>query len=528
MGRFVNPDNSAFQVAVASEIYIDKTGMLAYTNKVLGTKQALICNSRPRRFGKSTTADMLTAYYSRGADSKKLFAGYEISNDKNFSKYLNKYDVIHLDIQWCMMDAGSAENTVSYINKNVIGELKKLYPEIEFADVQHLYGALSKINAALKQKFIIIIDEWDVLVRDEATNTAVQEEYINFLRGLFKGAEPEKYLALAYLTGILPIKKIKTQSALNNFEEFTMLAPGGLASYFGFTEAEVQGLCAKYNVDFTEVKRWYDGYFLGNEHIYNPKAVVSVMLRKEFQSYWSQTGTYAMIVPLINMDFDGLKAAIIEMLSGDIVSVNAKTFQNDMVNFTYRDDVLTVLIHLGYLAYNQKLKVAFIPNEEIREEFLAAVKRKKWNELVDFQRASKALLNATLDMDAEAVAKYVEKIHQEYASVIQYNDENSLSSVLAIAYLSAMEYYFKPIRELPTGRGFADFVFLPKAEYAEGYPALLVELKWNQSAEAALAQIKEKKYPESLVQYTGNILLVGINYDKKNKKHQCLIEEMKK
>jgi hypothetical protein len=528
MGRFVNPDNSAFQVAVASEIYIDKTGMLAYTNKVLGTKQALICNSRPRRFGKSTTADMLTAYYSRGADSKNLFAGYEISNDKNFSKYLNKYDVIHLDIQWCMMDAGSAENTVSYINKNVIGELKKLYPEIEFADVQHLYGALSKINAALKQKFIIIIDEWDVLVRDEATNTAVQEEYINFLRGLFKGAEPEKYLALAYLTGILPIKKIKTQSALNNFEEFTMLAPGGLASYFGFTEAEVQGLCAKYNVDFTEVKRWYDGYFLGNEHIYNPKAVVSVMLRKEFQSYWSQTGTYAMIVPLINMDFDGLKAAIIEMLSGDIVSVNAKTFQNDMVNFTDRDDVLTVLIHLGYLAYNQKLKVAFIPNEEIREEFLAAVKRKKWNELVDFQRASKALLNATLDMDAEAVAKYVEKIHQEYASVIQYNDENSLSSVLAIAYLSAMEYYFKPIRELPTGRGFADFVFLPKAEYAEGYPALLVELKWNQSAEAALAQIKEKKYPESLVQYTGNILLVGINYDKKNKKHQCLIEEMKK
>lgn len=528
MGRFVNPDNSAFQVAVASEIYIDKTGMLAYTNKVLGTKQALICNSRPRRFGKSTTADMLTAYYSRGADSQKLFAGYAISNDKNFSKYLNKYDVIHLDIQWCMMDAGSAENTVSYINRNVIKELEDLYPEIEFTDVQHLYGALSKINAALKRKFIIIIDEWDVLVRDEATNTAVQEEYINFLRGLFKGAEPEKYLALAYLTGILPIKKIKTQSALNNFEEFTMLAPGGLASYFGFTEAEVQDLCAKYNIDFTEVKRWYDGYFLGNEHIYNPKAVVSVMLRKEFQSYWSQTGTYAMIVPLINMDFDGLKAAIIEMLSGDIVSVNAKTFQNDMVNFTDRDDVLTVLIHLGYLAYNQKLKVAFIPNEEIREEFLAAVKRKKWNELVDFQRASKALLNATLDMDAEAVAKYVEKIHQEYASVIQYNDENSLSSVLAIAYLSAMEYYFKPIRELQTGRGFADFVFLPKAEYAEAYPALLVELKWNQSAEAALAQIKEKKYPESLVQYTGNILLVGINYDKKNKKHQCLIEEMKK
>ena len=528
MGIFVNSDNSAFQVALNSEIYIDKTGLLTYTNKVMNTLQGYICNSRPRRFGKSITADMLTAYYSKGCDSGNMFSGLEISQSPDFKEHLNRYDVIHWDIQWCIGAAGGADRVVSYITEKTIEELRKYYSEAIPSDTCSLPEALSFICNATKNKFVVIIDEWDVLVRDEATNTAVQEEYINFLRGLFKGAEPEKYLALAYLTGILPIKKIKTQSALNNFEEFTMLAPGGLASYFGFTEAEVQGLCAKYNVDFTEVKRWYDGYFLGNEHIYNPKTVVSVMLRKEFQSYWSQTGTYAMIVPLINMDFDGLKAAIIEMLSGDIVSVNAQTFQNDMVNFTDRDDVLTVLIHLGYLAYNQKLKVAFIPNEEIREEFLAAVKRKKWNELVDFQRASKALLNATLDMDAEAVAKYVEKIHQEYASVIQYNDENSLSSVLAIAYLSAMEYYFKPIRELPTGRGFADFVFLPKAEYAEGYPALLVELKWNQSAEAALAQIKEKKYPESLVQYTGNILLVGINYDKKNKKHQCLIEEMKK
>lgn len=528
MGRFVNPDNSAFRVAINSEIYIDKTGMLAYTNKVLGTKQALICNSRPRRFGKSITADMLTAYYSKGADSKKLFDDYAISKNEDFSKYLNKYDVIHLDIQWCMMDAGSADSTISYINKNVINELRDLYPEIELADAKTIYGALSKINAALKKQFIIIIDEWDVFVRDEATNTAVQEEYINFLRGLFKGAEPEKYLALAFLTGILPIKKIKTQSALNNFEEFTMLAPGALAPYFGFTEQEVMQLCTQYSVDFAEVKRWYDGYILGNEHIYNPKAVVSVMLRKEFQSYWSQTGTYEMIVPLINMDFDGLKTAIIEMLSGDIVRVDAKTFQNDMVNFTDRDDVLTVLIHLGYLAYNQKRKFAFIPNEEIREEFLSAVKRKKWNELLDFQRESKNLLDATLDMDAEAVAEYIEKIHMEYTSVIQYHDENSLSSVLSIAYLSAMEYYFKPIRELPTGRGFADFVFLPKVEYMENYPALLVELKWNQSAEAAIAQIKDKNYPASIAQYSGEILLVGINYDKKSKKHQCVIEKIEK
>ena len=528
MGRFVNPDNSAFQGVVSSKIYVDKTGMLDFTNEVLGTQQKFICNSRPRRFGKSIAANMLTAYYSKGADSKELFSRYSIGKNKDFLQYLNKYAVIHLDIQWCMMAAGSAEATLTYINKNVLQELQAVYPELPLDDELTIYGALSIIYAETKQKFIIIIDEWDVFIRDESTNIEVQKEYINFLRGLFKGSEPEKYLALAYLTGILPIKKIRTQSALNNFDEFTMLTPGPLAPYIGFTETEVKQLCDKYSVDFIEVKRWYDGYILSSEHIYNPKAVVSVMLRKEFQSYWSQTGTYEMIVPLINMDFDGLKAAIIEMLSGDFVSVDVKTFQNDMVNFADCDDVLTVLIHLGYLAYDQKRRLAFIPNEEIREEFLAAVKRKKWQELLAFQRASEELLEATLDKDSESVAEYIEKIHLEYASVIQYNNENSLSSVLSIAYLSAMEYYFKPIRELPTGRGFADFVFLPKPEYADSYPALLVELKWNKSAEAALQQIKEKQYPLSLADYAGKILLVGINYDKKSKLHECVIEAMQK
>ena len=525
MGRFVNPDNSAFQVAVASEIDIDKTGMLAYTNKVLGTKQALICNSRPRRFGKSTTADMLTAYYSRGADSKKLFAGYEISNDKNFSKYLNKYDVIHLDIQWCMMDAGSAENTVSYINKNVIGELKKLYPEIEFADVQHLYGALSKINAALKQKFIIIIDEWDVLIRDEAANKKVQDDYIRFLRSMFKGIEPTKYIQLAYLTGILPIKKEKTQSALNNFDEFTMLDAKIFAPYIGFTETEVRTLCQQYHRDFDEVKRWYDGYLLGEYHVYNPKAVVSIMMWGDFQSYWSNTGTYEAIRPLINMNFDGLKTDIMAMMAGDKVKVRTKSYQNDMVSFKNKNDILTVLIHLGYLAYDCKMKMAYIPNEEIRSEFVEAVEENHWDEFIEFERKSRDLLNATLDMDSTAVAENIEKIHMDYTSMIQYNDENSLSSVLTIAYLSAMKYYFKPIRELPTGRGFADFVFVPKHEYVNIYPALLVELKWNQSAETAIAQIKERKYPSALESYTGKILLVGINYDVKTKEHQCRIEE---
>ncbi len=528
MGRFVNPDNSAFQVALNSEIYVDKTGLLEYTNKVLDTKQGYICNSRPRRFGKSITADMLSAYYSKGCDSEKMFADLKIGSSEDFRKHLNKYDVIHLDIQWFLSNLGKADKIVAYITDSILNELRELYPESLAEDVKVLPEALSRIKEKTGKKFIVIIDEWDVLIREEAANQQVQEEYINFLKGMFKGSEPTKYIQFAFLTGILPIKKLKTQSALNNFMQYTMLNAGPLANYIGFTEEEVIQLCSQYQRDFEEVKRWYDGYQLGQYHVYNPNAVVNLMLEGSFQSYWSETGTYESIVPFIGMDFDGLRNSVIEMLSGAAVNVIVTSFKNDMVSFVNQDDVLTLLIHLGYLAYNQISQTVSIPNEEIRQEFLTAITANKWNELLEFQQKSMELLDATLDLEEELVAKYVEQIHTEYASAIQYNNENSLSSVLTIAYLSSMQYYFKPIREMPAGRGFADFVFIPKTEYRYAYPALVIELKWNESARTALQQIKEKQYPVSMESYTGDILLVGISYDKKSKKHQCLIERYNK
>lgn len=525
MGRFVNPGNGAFQTAINAEIYVDKTGLLVFTNRVLATPQAFICNSRPRRFGKSMAANMLTAYYSKGCNSEKLFSGLDIEKNPDFKKYLNKYDVIHFDLQWCVGQAGCAEKTVSFITQAVLKELRGIYQGIIPKEVNNIAGALSYINAATENRFIVIIDEWDVLIRDKAQNKAVQSEYIDFLRDLFKGTEPTKYIALAYLTGILPIKKYNTQSALNNFDEYTMIDSGALARYIGFVEEEVQKLCIRYNKDFEEVKRWYDGYELGVYHVYNPRAVINLMLRGAFQSYWSQTGTYESIVPLINMNFDGLKTDIVAMLSGDAVPVRTSTYQNDMVTFKNKNDVMTSLIHLGYLAYDGQERKAYIPNEEIRSEFFDALEETSWNEFMDFQKLSLAVLEATLDMDADVLAELVEKVHMEYASAIQYNNENSLSSVLTIAYLSSMQYYFKPVRELPTGRGFADFVYLPKNQYAQDYPALVVELKWNKDAETAIKQIKEKKYPDAIKDYTGNILLVGINYDKKTKEHSWRIEK---
>lgn len=525
MGRFVNPDNSAFQAALNSRIYVDKTGLIVCMNEVLDSTDAYICNSRPRRFGKSYAANMLAAYYSKGAESEKMFSDLEIGQSEDFKKHLNKYDVIHIDVQWFLINCEDADNVVPYITRVVLDELREVYPEILRQEVVSLPDALSLVKDKTGRKFIIIIDEWDVLIRDESANKKVQDEYIRFLRGMFKGTEPTKYIQLAYLTGILPIKKEKTQSALNNFREYSMLNAGCLASYIGFTEDEVKALCETYKKDFTEVKCCYDGYQLGKYHVYNPNAVVNLMADGNFQSYWSGTASYDSIVPLINMDFDGLKTAIIEMVSGASVEVDVGSFQNDVENIVNKDDVLTYLIHMGYLAYSSVNRMAFVPNEEIRQELIRATKRKEWNEMLKFQQESEDLLDATLDMDGEIVAAQIEKIHEEYVSAIQYNNENSLSSVLALAYLSAMQYYFKPVREFPTGRGFADFVFIPKTEYRNDYPALVVELKWNKSAVSALQQIKDKKYPDSIQKYAGNVLLVGINYSKKEKKHECMIEE---
>lgn len=432
MGRFVNPDNSAFQATLNAEIYVDKTLLIEEINKILGTTDGYICNSRPRRFGKSITANMLTAYYSKGCDSKQMFSELAISKQPDFMEHLNQYDVIHIDIQWFLSNAKRVDLVVSYITESILEELRILYPQQVSENIEVIPEALSRIRNSTGHKFIIIIDEWDVLIRDESANMKVQDEYIGFLRGLFKGLEPTKYIELAYLTGILPIKREKTQSALNNFDEYTMLDAGQLAPYMGFTEEEVSSLCKRYQIDFTKVRRWYDGYTLGGHHLYNPRAVVSVLQRRTFKSYWSQTSSFESIRPFINMDFEGLKADIIEMISGEAIGVKTTSFQNDMVSIKNKDDVLTLLIHLGYLAYDEVKKQTFIPNEEIRGEFIEAVDENKWDELIKFEQLSSELLEATLDKNEKIVADKIEEIHRDYASMISYNNENSLSSVIAI------------------------------------------------------------------------------------------------
>ena len=523
MGHYLNPGNMAFQKSIRSEIYVDKTELIAYTNKVLETEQCYVCVSRPRRFGKSMAAKMLAAYYSRECQSEGLFQSLKIAQNPSFKEHLNQYDVIFLNMQEFLSMAGSAAELVPYLQKEVLYDLREAYEASMRPSETNLVSALKNIYAKTKRGFVFIIDEWDCIFREKTTDLQAQKAYLDFLRLLLKD---QVYVSLAYMTGILPIKKYGTHSALNMFNEYSMTAPGPLAEYVGFTEVEVQGLCQQYTMDFEEVKRWYDGYCLDNLHIYSPKSVVEAMRNRKLNSYWTQTETYEALRIYLDMNFDGLKDTIVLMLSGERCVIDAQTFQNDMTTFTGKDEVLTLLVHLGYLAYDETTQSVFIPNEEIREEFVRAIKKSGWQEVIKAVQASKTLLEATLQQDAEAVAQGIDVAHMETASILSYNNENALSCVISLAYYSARNDYIL-IRELPAGKGFADMVFVPR-KHAADKPALIIELKWNQSAEGAIAQIKEKQYVKALDSYHGEILLVGINYDKESKTHQCEIEKIEK
>ena len=529
MGIYLNPGNEQFEVSVNSELYVDKTELIKYTNSRIGKDRPLICSSRPRRFGKTMAVTMLAAYYSKGCHSENLFVGLKISQNEFFKVHLNKYNVIFLDIQWMYgnaleeMKRDSTLKVVSYIQEQVIAELREEYSEyVQDVDIS-LPSVLAKINVMTKEQFIIIIDEWDCLFREDKNNENLQKEYINLLRGLFKGTPSGAFLKLAYITGILPIKKYGTQSALNNFREHTMVSPRQMAEYVGFTETEVRSICKEYDMPFKEMQKWYDGYYFEKiGHVYSPNSVIEAVDNREFGNYWSGTETYESLMTYIAMDFDGLRQLIVDMLGDQVCSIDVESFQNDITSFKSADDVITLLIHMGNLAYDSKTKKVFIPNDEVRSVFLRAIRNDGWEEVIKAVDASEALLKATLEMNEKVVAQMIQEVHMQSSSSLIYNNEISLSSVIALAYYSACRDYTL-VRELPTGNGFADMVFLPKRTSL--YPALVVELKWNKTAEGAIGQIKSKGYVSALKEYKGNILLVGINYEKKSRKHQCRIEK---
>ena len=544
MGTYLNPGKAAYQMAVNSEIFIDKTEMIQYINSVVNTQQRFVSVSRPRRFGKTMAADMICAYYDREADSRGLFEKRKLAQTAGWDEFLGKFDVVHLVMTRFFKSRITVNEALTKMQKIVIRDFKRAYPDVELMSDTDLIQTIDDVYTAKDRQAVIVIDEWDAVFRERPDDKDGQTEYLDYLRDLLKD---NRHVALAYMTGILPIKKYGQHSALNMFTEYSMMAPRQLAPYTGFTEEEVKALSKKYDMAFGDISNWYDGYLVSDRippekreeyregkydghrfSIYSPLSVVESMTTGVIKDYWNKTETYEALAEYIRKDYDGLKDAVALLMDGGRLAIDTSTYQNDMTTFTGRDDVLSLLIHLGYLGYDDERGEVFIPNREILDEFKTSTKGREWVSTFKAFETSLELLEATWNGDEEKVAELVEDAHNQ-AGNMTYNDEAALSYGIQLAYYAARKYY-TTILELDTGKGYADVVYLPAPQYAEK-PALLIELKYGHSAELAMDQIRRQKYLDRLEHYKGNILVVGINYDRElpadhpeYKHHSCRIE----
>jgi len=515
MGQFIDRENYGFRSAINSD-FVDKSGLLNILNRNLGTENRFMCISRPRRFGKSVAAEMAYAYYDRNSDSRNLFEGLEITKSPDYEKHLNKYPTIFID--WNTFANVPDKDKLKEAQKSIIADLKQSYDILE--EKNSLSKALAEINLKTGDRFILIIDEWDMLVRD--VTQEIQDEYVDFLRSMFKSADAKKTFLLVYMTGILPIIKIKTQSALNNFREYSIIYPAETAKYYGFTEPEVEKICKDHGMNLELMKHAYDGYIIGEEKsMFNPNSVMMSILYRTYDSFWSRTASFMAIEKYLNIDADQVRTKIISMMNGEEVTVRVSSFRNDMKNIETSDDVLTLLAHLGYLSYNSETKSVRIPNTEVTEEFENAVRFAGWNEVSKAVGQSLQLLDDTINLRENKVARAFDDYHFEASSLLEFNDENSMRCAITLAYYAAKPF-FKIFHELPTGKGFADMVFIPLPKSTR--PAIVVELKYDKTADSAIDQIKRKEYPKSLVGFSKKIVLCGINYNKSTTKHEVVME----
>ncbi len=431
MGTYLNPGKNLYEEAVNSEIFIDKSEMIMYLNSVLKTKQKYVSVSRPRRFGKSIAAEMICAYYDREADSRDLFENRLLAESKavDWDKYLGKFDVIRIVMTDFIKVDVEVSKGLAKLKERILEELSEAYPEVSYDESDFIYS-LDKFYRKTGCQFVIVIDEWDSVFRERKDDKDGQKKYLDFLRDWMKD---KAYIALAYMTGILPIKKYGKHSALNMFTEYSMMFPRELAPYTGFTEEEVKEKCTEYGRDFDRMKDWYDGYIVSDiippdpEHkvqkttgeqakpirysLYSPLSVVEATTTGIIKDYWNKTESYEALADFIGKNLDGLKDAVALLMDGGRFKVDTSTYQNDMTTFTCRDDVLSLLIHLGYLGYDDEKSEVFIPNREILDEFKASTKNAEWVDAFESFRISLELVEATWAEDKDKVAGLLEKAH---------------------------------------------------------------------------------------------------------------------
>ena len=515
--NYLNTDTAGilFQDMLNSKIYVDKSMLIDKVSEQIRTGNKYICVTRPRRFGKSVNIHMLGAYYTKGQDFGRQFKKLKIVNSECYEKHRNCHNVIFIDFSRMPDNCQNYQDYIKAIINGMCEDLSEAYPELG----KKKYVSISQMLKDSGESFIFLLDEWDSCFYREFMKQEDKNAYLVFLKSLLKD---QPYVELAYMTGVLPIVKYSSGSELNMFDEYSFMNDNFYDRYFGFSEEEVKKLCEMNNsVPYEELEYWYDGYYSSEgEHLFNPRSVSKALMRGVCQNYWTETGPMNEIADCIEHNTDAVREDIVKMVAGIPVEVDLQGYSASELQLNTRDEILSAMVVYGFLSYHDGY--LRIPNHELMEKYQRVLARESMGEVRQVVEQSKEMLAATLSGDAERVAEILEEVHDREIPFLNYNDENSLSCVITLCYLYARRDYFIE-REAKSGKGYCDYLFLPKKK---GKPAIILELKVADSCENALMQIKNKNYVQKAKERAEEVLLVGISYDKEKKEHSCVIERV--
>lgn len=542
MGMFLNNRNcfEDYRETVSDTYFVDKSALLRELIPALEKKNRYFCITRPRRFGKSVMANMVGAFFGKGADSSDLFAGLQITKDKegndnpDYHKHLNRHNVFFIDFSEIPRDCMDYREYIDRIQNGINNDLAQAYPDFEIHTEDAVWDILSDIFHKTGHRFIFVMDEWDAPFHMPFITGEARRKYLLFLKALLKG---KVYVELAYMTGVLPIAKYSSGSELNMFLEYDMATKKKFSEYFGFLESEVDRLYGIYQeendrpgITRDDLRLWYDGYYTVNgKRIYNPRSIVCALTDDELANYWTSSGPYDEIFYYIRNNIEAVRDDLVFMVAGEGVQAEVRNYAAVSMELNTRDEIYSAMVVYGLLTYIDG-KV-YIPNREIMEQFRnLLMSRKSLGYVYNLAKESEKMVKATLAGNTQEMAEILKFAHDTESPIFSYNSEIELSAVVNLVYLSARDQY-RMEREDKAGEGYVDFIFYPEHRGAD---AFILELKVDSTPEEAIQQIKDKKYMHRFLgklgektKYTGRILAVGISYNRKTKEHFCKIEELR-
>ena len=541
MGTYLNSITpyTLYKSESLSPYFVDKTLMLRELFPYVSAGNRHICITRPRRFGKTIMANMISSFFQKASDSSDVFDSLTISQVDDYRKYKNQYNVIRIDFSKMPRNCDSYTQYIERIEALLIEDVKEAYPQVKINEADAIGDILESVFVQCGEKFIFVLDEWDFIFHRDFINEIDKEKYVAFLSNLLKD---RPYVVLSYMTGILPIAKYSSGSELNMFAEFTMVNSPMFGEYFGFTDDEVDDLYRRYIVECDRqhkeksvtrkgLRDWYNGYYTkSGERVYNPRSVVFALQFNNLANYWTSSGPYDEIYYYIRNNISDVRDDLALMISGESVTAKIQEYAATSMNLSTRDEIYSAMVVYGFLSYlNGKV---CIPNRELMEKFdELLVKNESLGYVYRLAKESEKMLKATLAGDTLTMERILEFAHNTEVPLLSYNHETELSAIVNLVYLAARDSY-RVEREDKAGTGYVDFIFYPYDTTAD---CIILELKVDHTPDEAIAQIIDKKYalkfmPKLAGQkiYTGRILAVGIGYWKERKKHSCKVEEILK